>query len=137
MRWQAGEDRLWETGRGVPRPAGAAAIIASQSASVDAIGFSMSTCTPARAAAIVGAAWAGWGVQMMSACTPARLIISSTSAKASTRYFSENAVNRAVGLPHTATNSDSGSALSAAAWRWDTLPVPNSAVLSLFMGFRA
>ena len=45
----------------VAPPASAAAIIASQSASVDAIGFSISTCAPARAAAIVGAAWAGWG----------------------------------------------------------------------------
>jgi hypothetical protein len=41
--------------------------MASQSASDDASGFSTSTATPARAAAMVGAACSGCGVQTSSA----------------------------------------------------------------------
>src|ERR1022692_3325543 len=114
-------------------PVLAAAIIPSHSARADAIGFSTRTWTPARAAAIVGAAWQGWGVQTQSACTRARSTISATSVKALTPYRSAKAPRRSEGRLQTATNSDSGRARSAAACRWATLPAPTRAVLSFSM----
>ena len=47
----------------------AAAIIASASAAVRAIGFSTTTWRPASAAAIACAAWSGCGVQIVTAST--------------------------------------------------------------------
>src|ERR1017187_9342210 len=88
-------------------PVLAAAIIPSHSARDDAIGFSTRTWTPARAAAIVGAAWQGWGVQTQSACTRARSTISATSGKALTPYRSAKAPRRSEGRLQNATNSDS------------------------------
>src|SRR5271165_2538919 len=134
IRWQGGKKRRCETTPIVAPPACAAATIASQSARQEAIGFSTRTWTPARAAAIVGATWPGWGVQTQTACTRARRSISSMSEKAPTPYMPAKARRRSEGLLQTATNSDSGRFRSAAACRWATLPAPTTAVLSLCMG---
>src|ERR1039457_4056055 len=94
-------------------PVLAAAIIPSHSARDDAIGFSTRTWTPARAPAIVGGAWQGWGGRQPSGRTGggarvgggwqgwggrprrpgarARSTISATSVKALTPYRSAKA----------------------------------------------
>jgi hypothetical protein len=111
----------------------ATASIASQSASEEASGFSTSTCTPRCAAAIVGAACSGCGVQMHTTSTPDFAIISGTSVYPATPYCCANGCTLAGERPHTATNSDCGNDRSAAACKWPTLPQPTIAVLSLRM----
>ena len=68
----------------------AAAIIASQSSSDDASGFSTIAWAPARRAGTVTAAWAGCGVATTTAWTPAPTI-SSTLVKGFTPYCSPKA----------------------------------------------
>ena len=65
----------------------AAPIIASQSSSDDARGFSTIAWAPARRAGTVTAAWAGCGVATTTAWTPAPTI-SSTLVKGFTPYRS-------------------------------------------------
>ena len=102
-------------------PSRAAPIIASQSSSDEASGFSTIAWAPARRAGIVTAAWAGCGVATTTAWTPAPTI-SSTLVKGFTPYCSAKARAFAASRPHTATNSDSGIEASASAWVCATLP---------------
>ena len=87
--------------------------MASQSSSEEASGFSIITCRPHRAASTAWDAWAGWGVQMLTASTPVSSTISRIEAKARTPYCSANSCARPMLWLHTAVNSLFGSCASA------------------------
>jgi hypothetical protein len=102
----------------------AAAIIASQSSIVSAIGFSTTTWSPAWAAAIACSACSGWGVQTTSASSWPLPSIPSKLGQVAAPCVRPSARARSWLLPATPTSRAAGIRPSAAAWSSAALPGP-------------